>query len=346
MQRRNLIGDVRSPDAGPPLAFSLNGARSFRVAGEKPWVAVGDLNGDGKLDVAVANTGDLNGRAGGSVGGSTGNVSNSKVSVLLGRGDGTFDRSVDYDAGANVSAIALGDLDGDGALDVAVGGEPGVLLLLLGHGDGTFASPISPFETPLNPYPAMLPAALRSAMSTVTAASTSLGQRHVTLDFGAAQRGRRKLERPGRLLVITGGPVLGVALGDLTATANPTSRSPRRRRLSAPAARPERRMPARADRRRNSVESAGVLMNLGDGTFGPLASYQVGGCRLLTGGRRLRRRRQERPRRSPPPTGVALLPTMATGCSAPPAPSPAAPHRLRRGGRRERRWARRRRGRE
>ena len=40
---RNLIGDVRSPDAGPPLAFSLNGARSFRVAGEKPWVAVGDL---------------------------------------------------------------------------------------------------------------------------------------------------------------------------------------------------------------------------------------------------------------------------------------------------------------
>src|SRR5438876_4608794 len=98
---RNLIGDVSSPDASPPLAFSLNGGRSFLVAGEKPWVAVGDLNGDGKLDVAIANTGDLNGRAGGPVGGATGNVSSSKVSVLLGRGDGTFDRSVDYDAGAN-----------------------------------------------------------------------------------------------------------------------------------------------------------------------------------------------------------------------------------------------------
>ena len=51
-------------------------------AGTVPYsVAVGDFNGDGKLDLAVANEGSNN------------------VSVLLGNGDGTFQAAVNYGAG-------------------------------------------------------------------------------------------------------------------------------------------------------------------------------------------------------------------------------------------------------
>ncbi len=140
---RNIIGNVTPPDAEAPLAFSLDGARSFLVAGEKPWVAAADLNGDGKLDVAVANTGDLNLRAGGPLGGATGQQSTSgAVSVLLGRGDGTFDPAVDYKAGTSPSSIALGDIDGDGKLDIVVGNGTNGVNVLLGHGDGTFATAV------------------------------------------------------------------------------------------------------------------------------------------------------------------------------------------------------------
>ena len=140
---RNLIGNVTPPDVGAPLVFSLNGARSFLVAGEKPWVAAADFNGDGKLDVAVANSGDLNLRAGGPLGGATGQSStNGAVSVLLGRGDGTFDPAVDYRAGVSPSSIALGDIDGDGKLDIVVGNGINGISVLLGHGDGTFATAV------------------------------------------------------------------------------------------------------------------------------------------------------------------------------------------------------------
>ena len=70
-------------------------------------VAVGDLNGDGKLDVAVANVGSNN------------------VSVLLnttapGAAAPSFAAKQDFDTGANVRSVTLGDLNGDGKLELAV----------------------------------------------------------------------------------------------------------------------------------------------------------------------------------------------------------------------------------
>jgi hypothetical protein len=78
-----------------------------------------DFNGDGKLDLAVAN----------SVSGD--------VSILLGRGDGTFVAPVNYPAVAGASSIAVGDFNGDGRVDLAVGGGKN-LAVLAGNGDGTF----------------------------------------------------------------------------------------------------------------------------------------------------------------------------------------------------------------
>ncbi len=65
-------------------------------------VAAGDFNGDGKVDLAVANEG-----------------SNS-VSVLLGNGDGTFAAAQNFATGVNPWSVAVSDFNGDGKLDLAV----------------------------------------------------------------------------------------------------------------------------------------------------------------------------------------------------------------------------------
>ena len=102
-------------------------------AGSGPqFVAVGDFNGDGKLDLTVANMGRYDQ--------STHEMTNSSVSVLLGKGDGTFQRAINYDEGTNPFSVAVGDFNNDGKLDLAIAhlGSPGSVSVLLSKGDGTF----------------------------------------------------------------------------------------------------------------------------------------------------------------------------------------------------------------
>ena len=96
-------------------------------------IVVGDFNGDGKPDLALANQGSR-----------LGSYTDGGVSVLLGNGDGTFQPVVNYDAGSRLYSVTVGDFNGDGKPDLAVGGNHGLLsgaagvLMLLGNGDGTF----------------------------------------------------------------------------------------------------------------------------------------------------------------------------------------------------------------
>jgi hypothetical protein len=84
-------------------------------------VVVGDLNGDGNLDVATANLGA------------------NTISIILGNGNGTFQNHVDYATGRAPSALKLADFNADGKLDIAVTNQTdGSLSVLLGNGDGTF----------------------------------------------------------------------------------------------------------------------------------------------------------------------------------------------------------------
>jgi hypothetical protein len=88
-------------------------------------VATGDFDRDGSLDLAVGDAGDPV----------------HAISILLGRGDGTFAARVDYPLEGYPWSVAVGDLDGDGRLDLAVANaNEGMVGVLLGHGDGTFAA--------------------------------------------------------------------------------------------------------------------------------------------------------------------------------------------------------------
>jgi hypothetical protein len=66
-------------------------------------IALGELNGDGKLDVVTVSS-----------------LYKGTVSVLFGKGDGKFADEVDYSAGKWLSWVALGDVNGDGKLDLVV----------------------------------------------------------------------------------------------------------------------------------------------------------------------------------------------------------------------------------
>jgi len=110
-------------------------------AGTNPCsVAVGDFNGDGKPDLAVANLGLFGG-----------NYTEGSVSVLLGNGDGTFQPAVNYTPGGNPSYVVAGDFNADGKLDLAVAAySTNNVSLLLGRGDGTFLAAAN-FRTASNP---------------------------------------------------------------------------------------------------------------------------------------------------------------------------------------------------
>ena len=87
-------------------------------------VAVGDFNGDGKMDVAVTNSF---------------NSSGNTVTILLGNGNGTFQSRVDYPTGTFPQAVAVGDFNGDKKQDLAIANNSGnTVSVLLGNGDGTF----------------------------------------------------------------------------------------------------------------------------------------------------------------------------------------------------------------
>ncbi|HUK25639.1 MAG TPA: FG-GAP-like repeat-containing protein, partial [Terriglobales bacterium] len=87
-------------------------------------IATGDFNGDGHLDLVVAN--------------SSSNNSNKIASIILGNGDGTFQPPVAYTVGRVPYSVAVADFNGDGALDVAVAIANGSATVMYGHGDGTF----------------------------------------------------------------------------------------------------------------------------------------------------------------------------------------------------------------
>jgi hypothetical protein len=104
-------------------------ASSSAATGSSPYaIATGDFNGDGIPDLAAAN------------------YSGNTVTILLGKGDGTFTATaVSPPTGSYPGSVAVADFNGDGIPDLAVANEnSNTMTILLGGGDGTFTQSASP----------------------------------------------------------------------------------------------------------------------------------------------------------------------------------------------------------
>jgi uncharacterized protein (DUF2141 family) len=89
-------------------------------AGGSSLPVIGDLNGDGKLDVV------------------TGGGRGSFVTVYLGKGNGSFQAARNFNLVGTVGHVLSADFNGDGNLDLATYNS-----VMLGNGDGTFRAPIA-----------------------------------------------------------------------------------------------------------------------------------------------------------------------------------------------------------
>jgi uncharacterized protein (TIGR03437 family) len=135
-----------------PKPFSVLAPRATTLtAAQASNFAIGDFNGDGKPDVVapayLVVVGDED----------TPQPGPTFMFLFLGNGDGTFDAPRAVIPLPNpFGYVHAGDFNGDGKLDLAFtngGGETtgGTLYVALGHGDGTFSSPIA-YATPVAPY--------------------------------------------------------------------------------------------------------------------------------------------------------------------------------------------------
>jgi FG-GAP-like repeat/Abnormal spindle-like microcephaly-assoc'd, ASPM-SPD-2-Hydin len=117
-----------------------DGTGNFTVAstvgvGIKPYqIAVGDFNGDGKVDLAVVNQCGADGCPG-----------PGSVSILMGDGTGNFTLQSTVPTGNSPLSTAVGDFNGDGNLDLVVtNGFDNTVSILLGDGTGNFTLASSP----------------------------------------------------------------------------------------------------------------------------------------------------------------------------------------------------------
>lgn len=126
LETRRLLSTFTTVNNVPTVPYSTPNA-----------IAVGDFNEDGNQDLVTANINRTSGK---------------DVSVFFGDGTGNFGEPEQFGLGTNPAiSVAVGDFNSDGNLDIVFGRGDTVFgsddgtdmtTLLLGNGDGTFATPL------------------------------------------------------------------------------------------------------------------------------------------------------------------------------------------------------------
>ncbi len=131
VERSNVVYlPIRTPAKSVRMAVKSFTLRPSIVGGpldSAGTIAVGDFDGDGKLDVAV--------------GVNVNNGQSGAIEVYLGNGEGKFRAPVRTTTSFVPSAMLVADFNGDGRQDLAICTEPSDYVectILLGNGDGTF----------------------------------------------------------------------------------------------------------------------------------------------------------------------------------------------------------------
>jgi hypothetical protein len=225
------LGVAASSSTSAP---SFAATRNYRVGRTPEAVAIGDLNGDRKLDLAVVNS------------------SGPSVSVLTNRGDGSLRAARNFATGRQLDlpfGLAIGDLTGDGKPDLAVAnrvtkGGRGVILFV-NKGSGTFRAERR-FVTAVQPEAVAIGELNGDKKPDLVAVSHDDQAVSVLLNKGGGRFAAKVNYRTGA------GPRF-VAIGDLTGDHKPDLVTPN-----------------------ENVRTVSLLVNKGDGTFEPKRDFRTG----------------------------------------------------------------------
>jgi FG-GAP-like repeat len=200
-----------------------------RVGNTPVRVVAGDLNGDRKADLATAD------------------LASATLSVLLGRGDGSFGERTTYRTPRYPAGITVGDVDGDGDRDLIVASidRTGSISVFSNRGAGRFAR-LGTYSSGRKAFGVAAADVNRDGNVDLLTANDSREEFAVLLGTGA-----------GRFTVAhryTGSGASGVAVGDLNGDGN----------LDV------------AHATTYHTDSVAVRLGVGDGTFGPATAYRSG----------------------------------------------------------------------
>ncbi len=215
------VAEAVPPQFAAPVPYAAgSGATS---------VAIGDLDGDGKLDLAVTN----------------GNVNN--VSVHRNLGNGTFAPKVEFGTRSSPIWVAIDDLNGDGRPEMVVANYSGMVSVYRNLGNGSFAGR-EDYPTGVNPYFVAIGDLDGDGYPDLAVANYNSDSVDVLRNLGNATFAPR-------VDYVTGSQPTSVAIGDLNGDGKPelvvTNSNP-------------------------TFNSVSVLRNLGNGNFAARVNYTTG----------------------------------------------------------------------